>query len=120
MKKILIGIGITCFFSACFTGPFNCDEWANGIKDGSETNIIINKIERNGPLMYLYGKDPITGNQIEFYEGSGWVSKIYHRFKMGDTIVKKKGEYNFLIKRKGATITIPLICDETGKTYKDK
>jgi hypothetical protein len=116
-KSIILSIFAVILLTSCPSKPFDCDKWANGFRDDSEANIVLSKIERNGPLMYLYGKDVKTRQQTEFYEGTGWVSRIYHQFKIGDTIIKRKGKYTLVIKRRNKTIQIPMVCGD--KVYKD-
>jgi hypothetical protein len=118
-KILLMAIGLL-LLTGCPSGPFDCDTWANGYRDNSEANIVLNKIKQNGTSMYLYGSDVVTGKPTEFYEGSGWISEIHNQFNIGDTIIKKKGSYLTTIRRKNKIIVIPLTCDETGKVYKDK
>lgn len=50
-------------------------------------------------------------------EGTGWTSAILDTFKVGDTLIKKRGEYKITIKRKNAILSIPMVCE--GVIYKD-
>ncbi|RFZ85904.1 hypothetical protein DYU05_10055 [Mucilaginibacter terrenus] len=109
--------------SAC-DEKFDCTKWANGYKNKVQFAIIYKSAFRNGPLIYLYGNDLHTNEPIEVYEGSGQLSQIYMQFKPGDTIIKKVGQYNTIIKRKNTTISLPVTCfdqkEQAEKVYYDQ
>ncbi|QXV67280.1 hypothetical protein INP83_09400 [Mucilaginibacter sp. 21P] len=108
----------TLFLYECTPDKFNCDSWAEGYKNNTEFNIVYKSATRNGPLIYMYGTDLKTGEFVQRYEGSGWMSEIYTNFKPGDTIIKKRREYKTTVKWKKGSMIFPVKCG--GQAYVDK
>ena len=101
------------------TSVFSCDKWAAEIKNSKEFALVLKKKENHESRdVYFYGVDLNDGTPTEYVDGSGWLSENFNKFLTGDTIIKKRGKYAILIKRKGTKILIPFICNQ--KVYNDK
>jgi len=118
-SKIVFAVALF-LMAACTQPPSACDQWAKDFKDNNELNIVLVKFERNGKMIYLYGKNTDNGKSITFREDGGWLESIYKKLDVGDTIVKKKGSYMTLIKKTSYVVKTPLTCEETGQVYADK
>ncbi len=116
MRKLIIVLLVLCVFYSC-QGGFSCDESAANFRDGYECNLLLQKIDVNAGLTTFYGADLKSHQQTTFEDGSKWIRDNLERFAIGDSVIKKKGEYTIKIKRKGKTILIPFKCDL--KTYSD-
>lgn len=118
MKKCSFGIIAILSFQlfACTPKPFSCDGWAAGYKNNTEFSMVYKFGVMRGSSIYLYGYDLKTGEFTQQIEGSGWISEIYTNFKLGDTLIKKRGEYVTTLKRAKGTLVFPVKCE--GKIYK--
>lgn len=111
-------MGIVFSLTSCLP-EFSCDEWADSFKEDKMFHLVLDKKETNtGRDVYFYGIDLSTKNYIEFYDGSGWIAGNFDKFNIGDTLIKNKGKYTIIIKRKGKVILIPFECND--KIYSDK
>jgi hypothetical protein len=108
------------FLASCSANNSGCDQWAKDFKDNTELHIVLVKFERNGKMIYLYGKNTQTGKSITFREDGGWLESIYKKLDVGDTIIKEKGSYMTIVKKTSYVVKTPLKCEETGQEYTDK
>lgn len=118
---LVYGIFVVILYFICNAGSnnFSCDEWANSIRDEEEFNLVLTKkTNNNSRNAYLDGVDLTNKETTEFHDGSGWIAHNFDKFKIGDTLTKKIGEYTIVIKREGKIIPIPFRCD--NKIYEDK
>jgi hypothetical protein len=119
----LLIVGVIAFLIYFIFGignkPFSCDVWAENVKNNKEFHLILTgKYNHNQSRdSYLYGIDLKTNQKTEYYDGSGWITRNLEKFYIGDTLVKAKGKYSIIIKRKSKTITVPFECD---RIYNDR
>lgn len=96
---------------------FSCDDWANGFKQNFQCNIVLTDKDNGTAITTLTGIDLETKRIINCDDESKWLRDNFDSFKVGDTIIKNKGQYTILVKRKNLKIVIPFTCD--NKVYKD-
>ncbi len=95
---------------------FSCDNFADDFKENFSGNLILMSKKFGGGIATLSGIDLSTKNKVNNEDYTKWLIDNFDKFKIGDTIIKKKGKYTIIIKRKGQMVEIPFECD---KVYKD-
>jgi len=118
---ILFGVLLVIVFVIydASSNKFTCDGWANDFKEHQSFNLVLSKKENNYSRdAYLYGIDLKNKQPTEFYDGGGWIARNFDIFKIGDSLIKDKGKYTIIIKRKGKTILVPFKCG--SNIYVDK
>jgi hypothetical protein len=121
-KAYLIAFGMLALILLFFykvTSPYTCDDGANYFRDHVKFNLILTKKEYDGGReVDLYGIDLYDNERTDFHDDDGWIAENIDKFIKSDTLIKEKGKYSIIIKRKNKTITIPYECN--GKRYIDK
>jgi ribosomal protein L36 len=91
---------------------FTCDGWANNFRDSFNCNIVLTQKSFGSGIATLKGIDLVTKKEVTTEEGTKWLIDNFDTLKIGDTIIKKRGKYTILIKRKGRVFVIPMTCNE--------
>lgn len=119
MKKIkLLFFPIVFLFLTSCLEPYSCDTVAASFRDNYECNLLVQKIQDGSPYTYFYGIDLTSHKQTQVADGSKHIRDYLEMFAVGDSVIKKKGNYTITIKRKGKVILIPYKCND--KEYLDK
>jgi hypothetical protein len=112
MKTIKTFIFIlSIFLNSCWLKKATCEESIK-IYSNLEINLIADRIFWNGNDFRVYGKS-VNNSKIEssFSHIGDWYYSIGDKFKMGDTIIKKKGEPIIRVYRKGERWSYTYRCD---------
>lgn len=99
------------------TPKFSCDNWAKGFEKNFSCNIILTKKSNNHGIGVLTGINIRTRATDNCIDASTWIIDNLDKFKIGDTIIKNRGDYTIAIRRKNASLKIFLKCGD--KIYKD-
>ncbi|PKW29031.1 hypothetical protein [Flavobacterium lindanitolerans] len=94
----------------------DCDDAAD-IYRSFECIIIIENIPnpKSTHLFNIEGTDPYTGKKIQFDRENRWFCTFYPLLAIGDTIIKRKNELVFNIRKKDTIFRFNYECN--GKTY---
>ena len=96
--------------SGCWMNIDSCEESIKHCSDLEIEEFIIEKINRNGNIIRLEGKKSKSKEQYYFSDVSSWYFVIGDKFKIGDTLVKQKGEPIMRIYRKGERWELKYHC----------
>ena len=114
MKNIIF-VFLLVFFQSCI----NCNRSSKFILE-DEFNLVIEIPPSEYPNLFkTKGYDPISKKEKFYEDGNRWLDFYKKEFKLGDTIVKKRGEFTFYIHKKDTIIAHKWVCyDDDGKhTY---
>ncbi len=90
---------------------FSCDSYAGNFKNNYECHLVLTKIETGSGSITFYGTDLKTKLPISVTDYSKHINDNIENFKIGDTVIKNKGQYTITIKRGDKKILVPFICD---------
>ncbi len=93
---------------------YTCDDYANDFKNDVDFGLVLIHKSHNGRNVYLLGQDLKSHSIRDYDDGGGGLLLIYEKMNVNDTIIKKKGKYQVVIKRKQGTIVLPYICGDKG------
>ncbi|EHQ24325.1 hypothetical protein Mucpa_0122 [Mucilaginibacter paludis DSM 18603] len=96
---------------------YGCNDYANAFKNDVQFHLVLYSKSHNGEIVFLTGKDLDSGETHCYREGSGGLLPIYEKFLNNDTLLKDKGSYQVVLKRRDSTLTLPFIC--SGKSFKN-
>ena len=104
---LVLALGGLC---ACAQQADTCDAYRSGLFDKS-VNAIVTDRGSEGRLFILEGVDPVT-QQLGRYSGeNSMYITIRENLAMGDTLLKRKGESLFTIKKRGANVLVDFDCN---------
>lgn len=114
MKYIII---LSFFLYSC--EPLgDCDSNAEYLRQ-DQCLLIVRKIPRETDDIFNYqGINPVTKKECDCnsYTSDKWWGLFKNHIELGDTIIKKRGEYTFNIHKRDTVLTFNLECQ--GKVYK--
>ena len=106
-------------FFLCSCGPFgDCDSIAEYLKQ-DECLLIVRKIPSVTDDIFNYrGTNPETKKECDCnsYTSDKWWGGFKNHIELGDTIIKRKGEYTFNIHKRDTVLTFNVECQ--GKVYR--
>jgi hypothetical protein len=111
--------GLIIYFIICLAKSPNldCDERANDFKNDFSCNIILTQKENDAGMATLTGIDILTKKTNDYVDGSKWLIDNFEKFKIGDTVIKPKGQFTITVKSKNKTTKIFFRCGD--KVYDD-
>lgn len=114
MKYIII---LCVFLYSC--GPYgDCKPYVEALKN-DECLLIVRKIpgETDGRFNYQ-GINPVTKKECDCNSNTSsmWWATFADHIELGDTVIKKRGEYTFNIHKRDTVLTFNVECQ--GKVYK--
>ena len=113
--KLFSGLILCLFIISCT----NCKRDTETALE-EECNLVVEIPPSDDPYLFkTKGYVPVTNESVVCHNDSRWWSLYTKEIKVGDTIVKKRGELIFYIHKKDTIITHEWVCyDGDGKhTY---
>lgn len=93
-------------FGACQRVP-PCEEGKRYFL-GKETNMVLTDKGMNGNLFDVRGYDPVTGRAVRYHNTHGLYIFIRDSAQVGDTLVKKRSETRFVLKKARVNLVFEL------------
>lgn len=98
ITKSLIVFIISCTLFGCVHG-FSCDAVTKSLLE-KQASIIIKNIDPSGRSVNFSGIDINTGSNSFFIDEGGMYLPMKQIVQTGDTLLKRKGQTSFLVKKK--------------------
>ncbi|WP_018675497.1 hypothetical protein [Riemerella columbina] len=111
MKLNIFTYFIFCFYLvSCL--EVDCDKLKE-VYLNEECLLIVEKTPEQSSWFSAKGRNPITNKSCECKSINRWWSLYSSEIKIGDTIIKRKGELTFNIHKKDTVITHDFKCEGT-------
>ena len=103
----LLALGGLC---ACAQQEVTCEVYRSYLFDHA-VNAIVTDRGSEGRHFVLEGVDPVTHQLVRYSGDNGLYITIRENLAVGDTLLKRKGESLFTIKKRGANVLVDFDCN---------
>ena len=94
---------------SCAPEATTCDDYRSEFFDHA-VNAIVTDRGSEGRHFILEGVDPVTHQLVRYSGDNGMYITIRKNLAVGDTLLKRKGESLFTIKKRGANVLVDFDC----------
>ena len=107
--SIVLFVVICYRFGRC--SPVTCQDTKEDFSEHFECHMILKEKTQNGAISVFKGKDIFSGKDTIAEDGNKQICFNWSAFKVGDTIIKNKGDATIYVKTVKSNFSIPFNCN---------
>lgn len=108
-NKIISTIVIAFSASSCYKLQ-PCTEYRKRFFD-KEVQVVVKDKGPQGNSFHIKGIEPVRLIEVNYADVDGLYNFIWNSLEIGDTLIKHKGNDNFLLKKKSFNLLVKYNCD---------